>query len=176
MDTLITYAFIKSKHKAACLKELYKVRKFNKKDLPFLINIAKHAFSKSRFHSDYFLSQTKSSFLYGEWIKTYCLKSEPVFVITKSSGVPAGFLTYKLNRELADVLRFKIMGQGLLAVEPKIKGGLISLMAATFKEADRHYDCVEYDTRLNNYEVTRACRRMGLDLVRAKHAFHLNLS
>jgi hypothetical protein len=58
-------------------------------------------------------------------------------------------------------------------VAPRAKGGLIRLMQASFKDVVRRKaDCLEYDTRLTNEEVVRACGFFGLRLVRARHTFH----
>lgn len=171
MDTLVTFTFDRHKNKFPLIKELYNVRKFKDKDLNVLVNVATNAFSNDRFHLDSNISNDKADALYKEWIRNSCKRKEPVFVAVKKDRA-IGFLTYNLYEILAKITNFKIMGQGLMAVSPGNKGALISLMKATFRDVCLHYDCVEYDTRLNNYEVIRTCQRFGLDFVRAKYTFH----
>lgn len=171
MDTLVTFAFIKGKHKIPEIKTIYPVRKCRAKDLPHLMEIAEKSFTDDRFHLDPCILKEKADSLYSEWIKNSFEQKETIFVAV-SGNKPRGFLTYKLYKDLAKITGYKIMGRGLMAVEREAKGAIISLMKATFKDVRKNYDCVEYDTRLNNYEVIHICQKLGLDLVRAKYTFH----
>ena len=55
---------------------------------------------------------------------------------------------------------------------PKAKGTYVSLVKAAVKEVTLCYDCLEFDTQLNNYEVIKVWQRFGFDFIRAKHTFH----
>lgn len=171
MDALVTFSFIRGKHKIPAIRPIYPVKLCRKEDLPYLIEIAKNAFKDSRFHLDPCIPKEKADSLYSEWIKNSFIKRDTIFIAVSGSK-PRGFLTYKLYKDLAKITGYKIMGRGLMAVEKEAKGAIISLMKATFKDVSSKYDCVEYDTRLNNFEVIHICQKFGLDLVRVKYTFH----
>jgi len=171
MDTLVTFAFIRNKHKIPNIRTIYPVRKCKKSDIPYLMDIARKSFVDDRFHLDPNIPKEKADSLYSKWVRNSWLRKETIFVATRKNQ-PIGFLTYRLYSDLVKIVNFKIMGQGLMAVKFEAKGALISLMQATFRDVNLHYDCVEYDTRITNYEVLQICQRLGLDFVRAKYTFH----
>ncbi|MEI6631769.1 MAG: GNAT family N-acetyltransferase [bacterium] len=173
MDTIVTYAFNRRRHPIPNMKDIYKIRLFRKTDLPALQDLAGRAFSKDRFHLDPHIAAEKASGLFKGWVKDSCAKrsSHKVFVAQKSGEV-AGFLTFELNKELERLSGYKIAGHGLSAVSPQAKGAYVSLVKAAVEEIVSHYDCLEFDTQLNNYEVIRVWQRFGFDFIRAKHTFH----
>lgn len=173
MDTLVTYVFNRYKHKIPKIRDLYKVREFKRQDLPVLVKISENAFHKDRFHLDPDISDKKADCLFGEWIRNSCRGkyAEKVFVAEKNSR-PIGFLTFKLEQEIKRLSGYKIAGHGLSAVSPRVKGIYPSLVKAAIKEIALHYDCLEFDTQLNNYEVIKVWQRFGFDFIRAKYTFH----
>lgn len=170
MDTIVTYAFNRYKHRIPKLRGLYKVSAAKRSDLPFLVDIAGSAFSKDRFHLDTHIPGKKADGVFGEWI-TSSLKEDKVFVARKGPE-PCGFLTFRLNRELENCCGCKIAGRGLSAVSTQAKGAYVSLVKAAIEEIALHYDCLEFDTQLSNQEVIRVWQRFGFDFIRAKHTFH----
>jgi hypothetical protein len=173
IDTLVTYAFNRHKHRIPDIKELFKIREFKKQDLLMLVKIAKKAFSKDRFHLDHHFSHKKANDLYGEWIRNCCKReyTNRVFVAEVKESV-VGFLTFRLDRELQRFMNYKICGHGLSAVLPGIKGVYPCLVKTAIREIGLNYDCLEFDTQLNNYEVIKVWRRFGFDFIRAKYTFH----
>jgi len=173
MDTLVTYAFNRYKHKTPKLRDLCKVREFKKQDLSYLIKISEKAFHRDRFHLDPYISDKKADCLFGEWIKNCCSGeyADKIFVAAKGNQ-PIGFLTFRLNEELKKMTGHKICGRGLSAVSPKVKGIYPALTKAAIQEIVLNYDYLEFDTQLNNYEVIKVWRRFGFDFIRAKYTFH----
>ena len=47
---------------------------------------------------------------------------------------------------------------------PKAKGTYVSLVKAAVKEVTLCYDCLEFDTQLNNYEIIKIWQRFVLIL------------
>ncbi|MBM3255261.1 MAG: hypothetical protein FJZ08_03075 [Candidatus Omnitrophica bacterium] len=173
MDTIVTYVFNRRRHLIPKMKDIYKIRLFERTDLSALQDLASRAFSKDRFHLDPYIPVEKANSLFKEWVKDSCAKrsSHKVFIAQKSGEV-AGFLTFELNKELERLSGYKIAGHGLSAVSPQAKGAYVSLVKAAIEEIASHYDCLEFDTQLNNYEVIKVWQRFGFDFIRAKHTFH----
>ena len=172
MDTTVTFVFNREKHKIPLLRPIYKVRKYEKKDLSCITKIAKAAFSKDRFHLDPFLPEERSDSLYAEWVKNSSRKDR-VFVAIDSSNHPVGFFTYKLYEDLALISNYKIMGNnGLMAVAASARGAIIGLMKAVFEDVILNYDCVEFYTQISNREVVRLFQKFNLDFIKARHTFH----
>lgn len=173
MDTIVTYVFNRHKHHIPDIRGIHKIRLFRESDLPALLDIAGRAFSKDRFHLDTHISPKKSNSLFKEWVKDSCAKkdSNKVFVAQKGAEV-TGFLAFELNKELERLSGYKIAGHGLSAVSPQAKGAYISLVKAAVEDIALHYDCLEFDTQLNNYEVTRVWQKFDFDCIRVKHTFH----
>jgi len=177
MDTLVTYIFNRYRHKVLNIKELYKVRGFKKKDLQILADIAKEVFSKDRFHLDPHIPHMKANDLFSEWVRN-CSSggyADKIFV-AESRKQPVGFLTFKLNKELERFTKYKIAGRGLSAVLPGAKGVYPCLVKAAIQDIILHYDYLEFDTQLNNYEVIKVWQRFGFNFIRAKYTFHKWLS
>ncbi len=174
MDTLVTYAFNRCKHNIPNVKELYKIREFKKEDLDILVNLATRAFTIDRFHLDPFIPNDKADVLYGEWIKNCCKNKiqGKVLIAENDRRCPVGFLTYKLNKELNELTGVRIIGHGLSVVSPQAKGAYVALVKATVKNTIQFYDCAEFDTQLNNYEVIKIWERFKFDFIRAKYTFH----
>ena len=173
MDTLITYVFNRHKHRIYEIKELCRVRKFTGTDLPVLVKISKNAFHRDRFHLDPHIPDKKADCLFGEWVKNSCQGryGDKVFVAERGNQV-VGFLTFKLDEEINRLTGYRIAGHGLSAVAPRVKGIYPSLVKAAIKEIAVHYDCLEFDTQLNNYEVIKIWQRFGFDFARAQYTFH----
>jgi len=173
MDTLVTYAFNRYRHKVPPIRELYKVRNFRRGDLISLTSIARNSFSKDRFHLDTHFSPRRADNLFVNWIKNSCrdLRLNRVFVCERGSGV-VGFLTFRLDDILETVSGYRIAGHGLSAVSPETKGAYPGLVKSAVQEIVRHYHCLEFDTQLNNYEVIRVWQRFGFDFIRSKYTFH----
>ncbi len=173
MDTVVTYVFNRHKHRLLKIKNMHKIRLFRKRDLPVLMKIAEQSFSKDRFHQDAHIPIKKSNGLFKEWVKSSCAESNlnKTFVVQKNKTA-VGFLTFALNKELEKLSGYKIAGHGLSAVKPQAKGAYVSLVKAAVKEVILHYDCLEFDTQLNNHEVIRVWQRFGFDCIREKYTFH----
>jgi len=173
MDTIVTYAFNRHKHRIPELKGIYKVSAAKSSDSPGLADIAGSAFSKDRFHLDVHIPHKKADGVFREWIKNSLKEgsSQRVFVARKWSQ-PCGFLTFTLNRKLESCCKGRIAGHGLSAVSPEAKGAYIALVKAAIEETARNYDCLEFDTQLSNQEVIKVWQRFGFDFIRAKHTFH----
>jgi len=172
MDTLVTRTYDKFRTSIPDIRLIYQARDMKDKDIKKLIKIAQVSFKNDRFHLDPFFDKKKSDELYAKWIENSFRNKEKIFVSVDRYDNPVGFLTYKLNKNFKAASRLLIMGKGLMTVSTKAKGALISLMRATFEDVDKFYDYVEYDTRLNNYEVLRICNYFNLEPVRAKYTFH----
>jgi len=175
MDVLVTLAYARLRSRRFNTRLIYKIGEVRKKDVTKLMKLAAVSFQNDRFHLDCSLDAYKADMLYAQWIKNSYIGKEKIFVAIDTKDNPVGFLTYKINRNFQLATGRKVMGQGLMAVDKNAKGALISLMKATFTEDSRVYDYVEYDTRLNNPEVIRACNYFGLRMVRAKYTFHKSL-
>lgn len=173
MDALVTYVFNRHKHKILDIKELCNIKMFKEKDLQVLVNIARAAFSKDRFHLDRRILYAKANNLFGEWIKN-CTRgkyADRVIVAERDSQV-VGFLTFKLNKELQKFTGYKIAGHGLSAVSPEAKGIYPGLVKAAIQYIALNYDFLEFDTQLNNYEVIKVWQKFGFDFIRVKYTFH----
>jgi len=175
MDVLVTLAYARLKSRRFNIRPIYKIRDAHRKDVAKLMKLAAVSFQNDRFHLDRGLDACKADALYAQWIKNSYTRKEKIFVAIDTKDNPVGFLTYKVNRNLQLAAGRKVMGQGLMAVAKNAKGALISLMKATFAEDGKIYDYVEYDTRLNNPEVIRACNYFDLRMMRAKYTFHKSL-
>jgi RimJ/RimL family protein N-acetyltransferase len=176
-DTLVKYVFNRRKHGVYQIKDLYKVRMFKDQDLPILMEIARTAFTKDRFHLDSTFSQEKADDFHARWIENLCLGQlgkRWVFVAT-SNNRPIGFFAFKLNEELERLTGYKIAGHALGAVLSKAKGAFPSLVKAAIQNFTSGYDCLEFDTQLNNYEILKIFQRFGFDFVRAQYTFHKNI-
>lgn len=173
MDTLVTYAFNRYKHKVPDIKDLYKIREFKKQDLSSLVDIAKNAFSKDRFHLDPNIPREKADDLFGEWIKNSYkgIYADRVFVAEKGTEA-IGFLTFRLDRGIEKLTAYKIAGHGLSAVSNKVKGVYPSLAKAAVQDITLHYDCLEFDTQLSNFEVIKIWQRFAFDFIKARYTFH----
>lgn len=68
-----------------------------------------------------------------------------------------------------------VAGRGLSAVLPEAKGAYVSLVKAAIQNIFLHYDYLEFDTQLTNYEVIKVWQKFGFDFIRAKHTFHKRL-
>lgn len=174
MDTLVTYVFNRYKHNICGTKDLYRIRAFRKEDLGQLIHIAASTFTKDRFHLDPLIPGAKANVLFGEWIKNYCKNktSNKVLVAEDNKKSPVGFLAYKLDRELEKLTGIKIIGRGLSASLPESKGAYVALVKAVIQDTVKSYDCAEFDTQLNNYQVIKVWGRFKFDFTGAKYTFH----
>ena len=173
MDTIVTYVFNRHKHCLPDIRGIHKTRPFKENDLPELMRIAQKAFSRDRFHLDTRIPFKKSDGLFRKWIKDSSARTDlnKIFVVQKNSRI-AGFLTFELNPGLEQITGYKIAGHGLSAVSAEAKGAYVSLVKAAVQEVALNYDCLEFDTQLNNYEVIRVWQKFGFDQVRTKHTFH----
>jgi len=171
METIVTFVFNCKKHKIPRIRTIYEVRKYEQRDLPYLIEMARSSFSEDRFHLDPFISQEKADSLYSEWIKNSSCKDSTFVAI--SLNQPVGFFTHQLYKDLAHITHYKIMGKnGLMAVLSSAKGAIIGLMKTVLEDAILNYDYVEFYTQLSNREVIRLFQKFNLDSIRAKYTFH----
>ena len=161
------------KNKVSNVRDIYRIRKFKKQDLPILVDIARKAFSKDRFHLDNNISKEKADSLFGEWVKNSCEKkyTDRIFVAERNNEA-IGFLTFSLDKKLKEHTGYKICGYGLSAVSPKIKGIYPALVKAAIQDIITHFDCLEFDTQLDNYKVIKIWQKFGFDFLKAKHTFH----
>ena len=173
METQVTYLFNKEKHKVPEIKDLYSVRNYRKEDLEILVDIVRGAFTKSRFYVDPYIPNEKVDEFYIRWIKGCAegLLSDKILVAERGNDI-VGFLSYRVNQELAKLSGFKIVGQGLSAVSPRSKGAYVALIKASIEKSVSLYDFGEFDTQLNNYETIKVYQRLGMDFVRSKYTFH----
>ena len=173
MDTLVTYVFNRHKHNVSAIRDIYKIRKFRKQDLSILVDIARNVFSKDRFHLDNNIPKEKADSLFGEWVdNSYQGKyADRIFVAEKNKEA-IGFLTFTLDKKLKEHVGYKICGHGLSAICPKIKGVYPALVKAAIQDIIMHFDCLEFDTQLNNYEVIKIWQKFGFDFLKARYTFH----
>lgn len=173
MDTLVTYTFNRYRHKIPGFKELCKIRAFKKSDLPVLEQIGRSVFIKDRFHLDHHILRKKADALFAAWVKNCCRgKDADRIFVAEQNKQPVGFLAFELNGDLVKFTGYKIAGHGLSAISPGAKGIYPSLTKAATQEIALNYDCLEFDTQLNNYEVLRVWQSSGFDFIRAKYTFH----
>lgn len=93
-------------------------------------------------------------------------------LLPKKKSEAVGFLTFKLNEELEKLTGNRIAGRGLSAVSPRVKGVYPCLVKAAIQDIILNYDCLEFDTQLNNYEVIKVWQRFKFGFIRAKYTFH----
>lgn len=174
MDTIVTWIF-KPVINVPKYKNIYAVRDFQEKDLKELMALAKHRFFMNRFHLDPNIPNDKADKMYVEWVKNYCINStkenSKVKVAENKNGV-AGFLAYRLNKEMEKITGYKIIGQGLMAVKPSAKGASVSLINATIKDVILDYDFAEFDGLITNYEAMKIYEAFNFKIIRSKHTFH----
>ena len=173
MDTLTNWIFRPSM-RTPLVKTKLEIRDFQKKDLKPLTALAAKSFSRNRFYLDPSLSNIKADKLYSQWVKNYCLDrsgASRVNVAEKNSGF-AGFIVYRLNKELEKISGYKVIGRGLMAVDPKAKGSAVALIGSITRDVLAGYDCAELDCLINNFEVIRIYQKFNCEIVGAQHTFH----
>lgn len=172
VDTVTTHVFRKLKHDVPVLKDLFQVRDFKRNDLKDMVNLSQTSFLNNRFHNDPYLNG-KAYKVYGEWVRSYCLdKHKGSLIAENQKGRVVGFLIYKLNETLLSFTGYKIIGQGLAAVNHENKGAFIALVNAVMKKTKSYYDAAEFDTQVYNYEAMRVYSRLRFDLINTKQTFH----
>ena len=176
MDTVLTYGYRSKKYTLPKVKDFWTVRKFRQGDCKVLIDIAWDAFLKSRFYIDIHTRKNAGKF-YTEWVKKCCDGSwADNVIVAEKKGVVAGFITYKLDKNLHDFTGIKIAGRGLLAVSSKVPvpGLSMSLLRAWIRETKeiRKVDEAELDTQINNFPVIRMYQKLCLQILRARHTLH----
>lgn len=174
MDTVVTWVYNPLKSTPR-LRNIYHTRPFQKRDLRELMELASFSFVNNRFHSDPNIAKDKADRIYSEWIRSYCVncgKDGTSVKVAEISGKVAGFICYKLNKEIKKITGCKIIGRGLLAVKPAAKGAGVSLINSVVKETLNYYDFAEFDGLLANNEVTNIYKKFDFKILRSKHSFH----
>ncbi|MFA5363384.1 MAG: hypothetical protein WC335_09160 [Candidatus Omnitrophota bacterium] len=173
MDTIVTYAFLKkSRPRIVSLKGIFKVRNFQKSDLPCMSVLAAGSFSKDRFHADPRL-RSRAGELFGKWLSGSFLSGTNITLYTAcKGGRAAGFLLYRLDEFWVKECGFRIIGRGLSAVSPEAKGAYIGLVNRVVRDVLERYDAAEFETQLTNLEVLRIWHKFGFEFTRARHTFH----
>jgi RimJ/RimL family protein N-acetyltransferase len=172
VDTLVKYVFNCHKHRIYAVKDLCKVRMFKDQDLLILKEIARVAFTKDRFHSDPGFDRKKADELHVKWLEDLCRGEHERIFVAERNGRPIGFLAFRLKKELEKLMGCKIGGHGLNAVSFQAKGAYPSLVKALLQDSILHYDYLEFDTQVKNYEVLKVWQRFGFDFKRAQYTFH----
>lgn len=174
VETLLTYIFTQA-NRISNLKDIYKVREFKKRDLPYLEEIAQKSFSQNRFHIDPNISKEKADSLYSEWIKNAPLDKDTAFTfVAEKENQPVGFFTCKFNHNILKWTKMKVLGRGLAAVLPEARGAYISLIKMALHRGMNilKVDIGEFDTQVYNYPVIKTYQRFGMELVLARCTFH----
>lgn len=176
MDTLVTYIFVKPIHKLPEMRRLYSMRPYRESDFDILINLAKKSFSKGRFHMDLFIPKEAADRFHAEWLKN-CLtgKMADDISVAVHKGKPVGFLAYKQNRELSEIMKVRFLGRGIAAVLPQAKGAIITLFRDTINKWLTSSDKIvlgEFETQITYYAMIKILKRLGMDYVASKHTFH----
>jgi len=173
-DTLVTYGFNSNKYTLAAIKDFWTVRKFENGDLENLMDIARDAFFDTRFYIDLH-TRKKAGEFYTEWAKRSCQGrwADCIFVAERKGKI-IGFATYKLDEKLYNFSGIKILGRGLIATVPNIMGVFATLLKALIREGKEIFrtDDAEFETQINKFSVIKTYQRFGLQMLRAKHAFH----
>lgn len=173
MEAQVTFIWNKLKFRMPNIKELYRVRDCRKEDSEFLIDMARGAFTYSRFYIDPHIPNEKADEFYIRWLKG-CMEgllSDKILVAEKGNDI-VGFLSYRINQELAKISGFKIAGQGLSAISLRGKGAYIALIKKAIEGGASFCDFAEFDIQLNNYEAIKIFQRLGMDFGRARYTFH----
>lgn len=177
MEAQVTFIWNKLKFKMPKIKGLYRVRDYRKEDSGVLIDIAKGAFTYSRFYIDPHILNEKADEFYIRWLKG-CMEgllSDKILVAEKGNDI-VGFLSYRINQKLAKISGFKIAGQGLSAISPRGKGAYIALIKKEIEGGVSLCDFAEFDIQLNNYEAIKVFQRLGMDFGKVRYTFHKRLS
>lgn len=174
MDTILTWVFHPAMPVPALRKNV-KVRDFREKDLKEIVALAQKSFSSNRFHLDYGIENKKADKLYCQWVRNYCLQASSGLTgvkVAERNKKMAGFLAYKLNKELDRISKVKVIGQGLMAVAPFARGAGLALVEAAASEVIRNYDLAEFDALLSNNAAIKIYEKFNFKFVKARHTFH----
>lgn len=181
MSTVVIYSLklTKIQNISYNVPEGVTIRELNKKDIPFLLNLAEIAFIEdelnlSRFYVDHNIPKEKVAKIYKEWLLN-CISgmaADKVFVAV-NKNIPIGFITCKiLNPKYIDLT---IGDVPLNAVAKKFRGKGIykALVAKALKWFKiKKCDYVEIKTQLTTLAPQYIWQKYGGRLVNAEYHFH----
>lgn len=173
-DTLVTYLLnTKKEYKIPSIRVPFKVRLYEEKDFSEVLDLARHGFSKDRFHLDPNLPNEKCDQFHVKWTKN-CLngtRADEVLVAERNQKV-VGYLAYGVDKELAKFSKRKICGRGIGTSSPQAKGAHVALFRTMVERMIPRVDMIDPQTQINNYEVIRIWQEFGFRLVRSQYTFH----
>ncbi len=175
MDTLVTYILVDKRCRIPDLKCLYKVRNYQKKDLPFIMEIAEKNPWISRFSLDPFIPKDKANKFFKEWIKNCCSDiSEDIVLVAEKGGKVKGFFTYRTNEHVYNVFGLRGVGRGISVVLPDAKGAFVSFLKSAIGKGkeEGQINLAEFDTQIWNYQSVKIFQRFGMEYVKSVVTFH----
>ncbi len=83
-------------------------------DREALIEIARSAYTQTRFYNDPELPNTACGALYGEWTRSLCDGGADMVLVIDRDGEPGGYVTVNVDNDLSEI--------GLIAVREDLRG------------------------------------------------------
>lgn len=179
MDTTVTYSFDFRKDQIVRLENECYVRKFRKNEIDKLANIATECYEEGRvatdrFHADPSLPSEKSDDLYVKWIVNSCKGLADTVLVAEVDGVPVGFITCKVYRQLSEKLGVRLGTMVISGVSPSCRGrgAYTSMFNTGLRWLAERVNIVEVGTQISNYVVQKVWNRLGFKLIRSQYTLH----
>jgi len=177
VDTLVTFLYLKKYTQLKKIKNLFKLRAFEKGDYKAVMDIVAYAFKgfSNRFTNDPYLPKEGMLALYRGWVENLIKRDDGYLIVAERGDRVVGFLGYFRLHELCEVTGRLHVGRALSAVGPNGKGCYPQFIAH-LGDAPFYPDTVEGTASINHLEVQKTWVAIGLygsaPLVRVQHVFH----
>ena len=172
MSTMVTYVFNRRRHRLRMVKPYAQVRRFEARDLAEIIAMARGQFIHSRFSRDRIFSRDQIDSFYRTWIEDICADPhENVMYVAQRGERLTGFFLFKKDKLLSALSGLAVYGNGLSGVTVQGRGTYPSILVTAMQ--DERVELAEYETQIDNRQVLAVWQRLGLDLMRCRHVFHL---
>lgn len=180
MGAKLSYILNLRNFKIPAFKERCNVRYFKPKDLPRLIDLARHyPPPPSRYQIDPYLSSIKTGNYFVEWTKNACkVSSADSVLIAERNNRIVGFLTYRLNQEMKKFSKLNSLHRGLIIVSPAGKGSALALLKEMIMRERRRLklDVAQLDVYNYNTSAIRLYQKIGMTLANSSYIFHKHIS
>ncbi len=150
------------------------VRQYREEDWPAVEAIARQSFFGGRYYHDPHIPRSRSDALFLAWVRQCCQRvfADEVMLGLRADHV-GGFLAYQCQRWLEEAAGIRLMGRGVLAVEPEHRGLALELIRGAILRDPTGADFIQFDSHIESVDLLGLYSRfLRMEVAHIQHVFH----